>query len=192
MIVVVAFSIFLALPVKADRLDSTLSHTYHSRQVELVPFGGSYLGSTVGQAWAAGGRGYYYFSDHMGIGAAYGLSHLYVGNESDFGSSLTNRWMHMVDTEMIIGNSAATKVGERIFPIDLFLTLGAGGMAINDKWEPMGLLGGGIRVVSSKWMAIRFDVTNYIHFTPHANWNPLDFDTAFLVGVSFFLPERAK
>ncbi len=171
-------------------LDPIFRHNKR-HQFELNPYGGSYLGNSYGQTYLVGGRLYYYFNNTYGLGVAYGYSRLLTNTNSPFGSTLTNTNLHMIDFEVQISNDAALRVGNSQLEMDFYLTIGMGSLWTNTAWEPVGLIGGGVKIYTGlDWLAFRIDVNNYAHMTPQPGKNSFDFDVTFLGGVSILFPTR--
>ncbi|MBI2342942.1 MAG: hypothetical protein HYV02_01185 [Deltaproteobacteria bacterium] len=169
-------------------LDPAMRHRA-CHQWELNPYGGSYLGRHLGQTWTAGARGRYHVNETWALGAHYG----YVRNRADasgaYGQSLTTRDIHMVSGEVLISNDAALRLGRRMVEMDFYLTVGAGSMQLNAVWEPMGVLGGGVKLYPrASWYAVVIDVNNYAHMTPRPQGARFDVDTTFTGGFSFLWP----
>jgi len=171
-------------------LDPLFRHNKR-HQFELCPYGGSYLGNSYGQTYLVGGRLYYFFNNTYGLGVAYGYSRLLTNTNSPFGSTLTNTNLHMVDFEVQISNDAALRIGESQIEMDFYLTIGMGSLWTNTAWEPVGLIGGGVKVYTGlDWLAFRVDVNNYAHMTTQPGKNSFDIDVTFLGGVSILFPTR--
>lgn len=160
-------------------------------QFEFSPYGGAYLGNTVGQSWMAGTRLYYHFSNTVALGANYGFSRLLTDRSTRFGSALVNPNMQVVTIEAMFSNDAAIRAGDTIMQMDFYATLGVGPMYLNDQWQPAGLVGGGVKFYCGiPWLAFRIDVNNYIHNTSQPGKDIVDFDVTFLGGVSFLFPAK--
>lgn len=158
-------------------------------QVELSPYGGSYLGSSIGQTWTAGGKAYFHADSTWSFGINYAYSKLMTDRSSTFGQSLKNTNMHLADVEFAISNDVAMRAGRTLIEIDFYLTLGAGAITINEDWEPMGVIGGGAKFyMPVPWLAFRIDVNNYAHYTNKPGNDNFDFDITFVGGVSFMFP----
>lgn len=158
-------------------------------QFEFAPYGGGYLGNTVGQTWVAGGRIYYHINNAIAIGANYGFSRLMTDRSSTFGRSLNTRNMHVTNAEVVISNDAAFRSGKTLIEMDFYLTFGPGAVLINRNWEPAGMIGGGVKIYPGiSWLALRIDVNNYLHFTEQPGEDRFDCDVLFLGGVSFLFP----
>lgn len=164
-----------------------------ANQVEISPYGGSFLGDTLGQTWLAGNRVYYHIDSTFAVGANYSFTKLMTDKSFGFGAAMTNSWMQGVGIEGMISNDAAFRVGNNLVEMDFYLTLGAAGLKINKSWEPAGIVGGGVKFYTGiPWLAFRIDVNNYIHFTTWPGDQNLDCDVTFLGGVSFLFPERKR
>lgn len=160
-----------------------------SGEWEINPYGGSYLGRSLGQTWTAGSRLHYHLNSTWAFGANYGYLRNSPDPSSNFGKSVTNLNSHIVNAEALISNDAALRVGDSLLEMDFYLTLGAGAMSINSTWEPAGLIGGGVKFYTGKpWLAFVIDVNNYVHYTPIPAGNKFDFDVIFTGGVSFLIP----
>lgn len=171
-------------------LDPAYRHK-KNHQFELSLYGGSYLGDTVGQTWMTGAKSYFHLNNTWSFGAAYGYSKLEPDRSSTFGGNIKDTKMQLLNTEISISNDAAFRVGKSLVEMDFYLTFGAGAMQIDKKWEPAGVVGGGVKFYPGiSWLAFRIDVNNYIHYTSFINGHNLDFDTAFLGGISFLFPAR--
>lgn len=171
-------------------LDPEFRHR-KQHQFEFSVYGGSYLGDTLGQTWIVGPKAYYHFNNTVAVGAAYGFSRLLTDDTSGFGSSLNNHNMHLVDAEASLSNDAAFRVGKKLVEMDFYLTLGAGSLIIDSKWEPVGLIGGGIKIYPGiPWLAFRIDVNNLLHYVNWPNDSQFDCDVLFLGGISFLFPSN--
>lgn len=160
-------------------------------QFEIAPYGGSYLGSTIGQTWLAGARGMYHLNNTWSFGAMYGYSNLLTNQTSPFGQVMTNNAQQTITVIASVSNDAAFRAGNKQFQMDFYLTFGAGTTKLNGAWEPVGQIGGGVKFYTGlPWLAFRIDVDNFAHFTNLAGSSQFDFDVCFLGGVSFLFPSK--
>lgn len=158
---------------------------------EFAPYFSSYLGQVLMQTWFAGTRLYYNVNNSVAIGANYGIGRLYVGPSSDFGKDLRSKMFHVIDAEATFSNDVVLRQGKSLVQLDLFMSIGMGAMRINTIWEPTGVVGGGVKVYPGlDWLAVRIDVTNYIHPTPRPQNPTIDCDVVFMFGASFFFPKK--
>jgi hypothetical protein len=73
--------------------------------------------------------------------------------------------------------------------MDLFGEAGGGTMRIADRWEPLGLVGGGVRVYPGlSWLAIRIDALTLLHPTERDTGSAFDTDVSFTLGVELIVP----
>lgn len=155
---------------------------------EISPYGGAYLGNTLGQTFISGLRGYYHINNTFALGASYGYSRLLTDAQSSFGADLRSKNMHAVALECMISNDAALRAGNHIIEMDFYAALGPAFLTINGALEPAGLIGGGVRLYTPiRWLAFRIDVNNFAHFTDRPGRDNFDFDVSFLGGVSIML-----
>jgi len=160
-------------------------------QFEFTPYGGAYLGGTVGQTWLAGSRQYFYLNNTVGLGANWSYSRLLTNRNSAFGSILRNTNMYVFNASVLVSNDASLRIGDKLFELDFYAMLGPGAMYINNRWEPMGELGGGVKIYTGiPWLAFKVDVGSYIHMTQQTGKNSFDFDIVMTGGVSFLFPTR--
>ena len=62
-------------------------------------------------------------------------------------------------------------------------------MWINRVWEPLGIVGGGMKIyMPPPWLAIRFDVNSVLHSTPKPEGDSFNADVMFNLGISFLFP----
>lgn len=171
------------------------SHYRHKKknQIEFNINGGALVGNSLGQTWIAGAKLTYWINNTIGIGANYAYSRLLTNSNSPFGSILTNNNMHVMNPQIVISQDAALRVGKSVMEMDFYMTLGAGMMRLNNRWEPMGEIGGGMKLYTGlPWLAWRIDIDNFIHNTSQPGKDSLDFDVTFTGGVSFLFPSKAS
>jgi hypothetical protein len=193
-------ALFLAvmwtLPLFADKdeLHQALDRRYRFQkrfQNELGFRGGAYLGNQTQTSWIAGGYYYFHLNNTFAVGGAYNYSPIEADSNSTFGQSLTNKNMHLMSAELMISNDAAFRAGKSIVECDLYFTLGAGSIWINRHYEPMGVIGGGMKIYTGwPWLVPRIDINTYIHPTPNNSGTTYDGDVATLIGLSFVFPEK--
>lgn len=160
-------------------------------QSELGIFGGDYLGDEWLNTWDVGTHYYLHINNTFAIGASYFYSRIRANAESNFGASLTTKNHHGVDAEVMVSNDCAFRTGKTVIDCDLFMTLGAGATVINRVWEPLVMIGGGLKIyLPPPWIAIRFDVNCPLHPTPKPGGNSFNVDVAFNLGLSFLFPGR--
>jgi outer membrane beta-barrel protein len=174
----------------ADALPMLSAQPRHRPQHwELVPYGGFYLGRSLGQTWTAGMRGHYRVNDQWAIGAQYGYVAIAADSSSAFGRRIVDTKTHLANAEVQISNDAALRLGQKVLAMDFYLTLGTGALRLNTQWEPFGLIGGGVKMYPGpSWFAVAVDVNNYAHFTQVSPGRKFDVDTLFTVGFAFLLP----
>ena len=155
---------------------------------ELYFYGGGYLGDESTNSWMAGTSYSYMFTEFFGAGAQYVYTDLkpVPGSslDNDFRSKHTQSWT----ADFIVNNPMIFKTGKNMVTADIFLTLGAGPMKINDYWEPTGLIGGGMRVYLNKWLTLRFDVNSYIHPIRRGGTETINSDLAMFGGLGILFP----
>ncbi len=177
-----------------DALHESVDKEYrHQRrwQSEINIYGGDFLGDEWHNSWDAGAKYYMHINNTFAVGASYLYTPIYADSDSTFARSLTTKNTHIINAELTISNDAAFRAGSSVIECDFFLTLGAGTFWINGFYEPMGMIGGGVRVYTPvPWFALRADVNNYIHPTPIPVGDTINADIAFNLGVSFMIPPR--
>ncbi|MDD5306795.1 MAG: hypothetical protein PHU25_05685 [Deltaproteobacteria bacterium] len=155
-------------------------------QAELSLFGGSYLGASLGKSFLAGGRSYFHIDRMFAVGASYGFTRLFIGNRR-FGETIEDRNVHLLSGELAISNDIAMRMGRQLLEMDLYLTLGAGALRLNEEWEALGVLGGGVKFYTGlPWLAVRLDVNTDMHGTHGA----FDADFTVVAGLSLLFPAR--
>lgn len=164
---------------------------HKKRQHEISINGGGFLGDQSHSSWTAGANYHFLINDTFGVGAAYAYSPTITDWSSNYGRSLRSRRQHFMDAELMISNDAAFRAGKTIIECDFYLTLGAGALWINEEYEPLGVVGGGLRVyLPWPWMALRVDVNTYMHYTPIPTGDVFSADMSMIGGVSFLFPVR--
>jgi len=160
-------------------------------QLEISPYGGSNLGASLSQTWIAGSRLYLHLNNTYAIGANYSFSTIGGAANRSMGGILEDDILHYLNAEAMISNDVAMRVGSSLIEMDLYMTLGVGGIFINTDWQPMGVAGGGVKVYTGiPWLAVRVDVNNYIHPTQHRGSTAVDCDVTFTGGISFLFPSN--
>lgn len=158
---------------------------------ELIPYAGSYLGSSVGQTFIAGAKAYYHIDSTWAVGANFGYAYLLTDGRNNFGGSLQDDNLYLGDIEATVSNDLAMRVGKSLVEIDFYLTLGAGMMRLNDYNEPMGVIGGGAKFYTGiDWLAFTVDVMNYAHYTDQPGKDTFDFDVTFTGGLCFMFNNK--
>jgi hypothetical protein len=158
-------------------------------EVDLI--GGNYLGDLSRNTWAVGGRGYFHINHVFAVGTEYIYSRLSVDPSSDFGRGLKTKNQHILDAQLMINNEALIAAGSYQIPMDFYLTLGFGSIYINDQWEWLSIIGGGVKIYfKPSWVALRIDVNSYLHPAPTATGDKFSGDVSFLIGVAFHFPHR--
>ncbi len=146
-------------------------------QVELSPYGGTWLGGTVGASWIAGLRATLHIVAPWAVQLDYGYS--------QWTGAPTDPSLHLISASLQVTHDVAMRVGEHLLEMDLYLTAGAGTIQVDRAWKAMGRLGGGVKVYTGlPWLAVRVDVDNYLHpIAGHIN-----VDVSFSLGLSFLFP----
>jgi outer membrane beta-barrel protein len=183
----VAPFVFQASAASAD--DIFRPESRHDKQYRIAPqaFGGSMLGSSIGNTFLAGGRLLFFLNNTIGLGASYGFSRL--GGSNDFGPSPKSDWIHVTYGHIELSSDGALRFGSSDpVEMDLYATLGGGAVSLADRCHPMGVLGGGVRFFPGDWLAISVDVASYLHPTHVPSGSRFDSDLAFTLGLSAFLP----
>ncbi len=198
--IIFVFAVYLAflwtLPLYAekDELHQALDRRYRfqkQHQSELGLRGGAYLGNQTRTSWFAGGYYYFHINNTFALGATYSYSPIEVDSNSTFGKSLKTKETHLMDAEVMISNDAAFRAGKSIVECDLYFVLGVGSIWINRHYEPMGTVGGGMKVYTKwPWLVPRIDVNSYIHPTPNDSGTTYDADIATILGLSFVFPTK--
>lgn len=158
-------------------------------QLELVTFGGTYLGASIKKSWLVGGRLFFHLNNMFALGASYGFQWTSVRSLSAGGPPLTNRYTHFLDAEVAISNDVAMRIGETLLEMDLYMTVGGGVVRLDGEWGPLGVLGGGVKLYTGlPWLAVRIDVNTLIHSVDHPSGAEVDADISFSLGLCFLLP----
>ncbi len=191
------FSLLASLPARAgDEMPDALKPEFRierARYFELIPYGGSYLGNSVGQSFIAGTKGYYHIDNTWAVGANLGYSRLFTDGRNNFGGSLHNDNLFLGDIEAMVANDVAMKLGKSVVQIDFYLTVGVGMMRLNDYNEPMGVIGGGAKFYTGlNWLAFTAEVINYAHITDQPGKDSFDFDTTFTGGLCFMFHSNSN
>jgi outer membrane beta-barrel protein len=156
---------------------------------EFTVGGGDFLGDEWQNSWDVGAMYSFYFNNTFGVGAAYTYTPIRADGRGSFGRSLKTHNAHITYGDLVLNNDTAFRAGSTIISCDLYLTVGAGMMEINRKWQPLGVVGGGLRVYTPiDWLAVRFDVNSYIHPTPNPTGDTINADMAMNLGFSFLFP----
>lgn len=157
-------------------------------QVAIDLGGGSMNGRGVGQSFVATGRLTYYPIRQLGIGAVYSFSQGIGGVATAAGD-----WVHAVHGQLELPLISALRVGRhRVLPMDLFGEAGAGAVHLAERWEPLGVIGGGVRLYTRvRWLAVRIDALTYLHDTRREVGRALlDTEVAFTLSLTVLLPRR--
>ncbi len=197
LVILFLISLLTSLPARAeDAIPNFLNPDFRIKQAThfaLMPYGGSYLGSSVGQSFIAGAKGYYHIDNTWAVGANFGYSRLLTDVRNNFGGSVEDDNLYLGDIEATLSNDTAMRAGKSLIEIDFYLTLGAGMIRINDYNEPMGVIGGGAKFYTGlNWLALTVEVINYAHYTDQPGKDTFDFDTTFIGGVSFLFNNNKK
>jgi hypothetical protein len=178
---------------KPPTLEAGLEKKYRYSQKfqsEIGIYGGDFLGDEWYNTWDAGARYYFNINDMLAFGAEYFYSPIRADSSGDFGKSLTTKHTHSLFAAMMLSNPGTFKAGS-IIECDLYLTVGGGSMQINHGWQPMAVVGGGIKVYTpAPWFAVRFDVNSFMHPTPKPGGNAFNADLSMNAGVSFLFPVK--
>jgi outer membrane beta-barrel protein len=167
-------------------LDDAYRHRHHL-QLELVPFGGTYLGRSMGSTFLTGGRLWLHLDPAWAVGVQYGYSR--VGGSTALQAAASEPDVHMLDAETALSNPVAMRLGSILVEMDLYLTVGVGAILLDRRWDAYGLVGGGVRFYTGlSWLAIRIDVDSHIHRTRFPGTNRIDVDLSLALGVSFLFP----
>ncbi len=158
-------------------------------QVELVPFGGTYLGASIKKSWIIGFRGYFHLTDMFALGASYGYQWTAVDTLHASAPELQDRHTHFMNAELAISNDVAMRIGSSLIELDLYATLGAGAVQLDGHWDALGVIGGGLKAYTGvPWLAVRVDVNNYLHRVRKPSGDTVDMDVSFALGLSFLVP----
>ncbi len=193
-IFLVVLTIFAMAAFAADALDQAVERGARPSkkwQSEFNINGGDFLGDEWHNTWSVGAKYYLHINDTFAVGATYMYSPIITDWDSTFGRSLTTKQTHVIDGELMISNDAAFRSGKSIIEFDMYFTLGMGVFIINRKNEPVGMIGGGIKIYTPvPWLVPRIDVNTYIHPTPNLTGDVINADMGISGGVSFLFPVR--
>jgi hypothetical protein len=176
-------------PPEADSVLDASRRNLRGNQVSIDGFGGSLIGGSIGHSYVAGARVTYFPIRQLGIGAAYGNSYVF----SDRGLlPLDNRTVHYIHGRLELPIASALRLGRRhTVQMDLFGEGGAGAVYLGERWEPLGAVGGGVRIYPRiAWLAITVNVLTYLHYTKQELRKVFDGDVAFTLGLALVLPRR--
>lgn len=188
--------ILSALPLHAKEDDLRKAVDAENRfskrfQSEINIFGGDFLGDEWHNSWDAGAKYFFHINNLLAVGASYTYTPIFTDESSAFGKTLKTKNTHIIDGEIMLSNDAAFRAGKSVVKCDFYLTIGGGTFLINEHYEPVGIIGGGLKVYTGwPWLAIRVDVNNYIHPTPNPNGDTINSDMGFNAGVSLLFPAR--
>jgi len=178
----------------ADDLPDVLDHRERpSRKYigELDVFFGDYLGDETKNTWGTGGRALFHVNHLISMGAEYVYAPMSVDAASVFGTPNYNKNQHLISAQVIFNNEAAIAFGKKAVPLDLYLTVGGGTMNINNQWEWLAVVGGGLKIyVGPEWFALKFDVNSYIHPVPKPTGDSINGDMAIWLGTAFHFPNK--
>ena len=174
-------------PPSTDAILDPPNRRLRGNQVALDAFGGSMVGRAIGQSFLVGGRLTYFPIRQLGIGAAYGFSRGIGGL-----STVRGRSVHFAHGQLELPLASALRVGrKKVLEIDVFGEAGAGALYVARAWEPMGVIGGGVRLYPRvRWLAVRIDAVTFLHDTRRPMGKAFDTDVAFTLGLSVLLPRR--
>ncbi len=160
-------------------------------QVELVAFGGTYLGASIQKSWLTGARAFFHLNNMFALGASYAYQWTAVRGLHASAPDLSDRHTQFLDLEVAISNDVAMRVGTLLIELDLYATLGAGAVRLDGDWDFLGVVGGGLKAYTGvRWLAVRVDVNNYLHRVRKPGGDSVDMDISFSLGLSFLLPPR--
>lgn len=171
---------------KPVHLNAELMHN-HDNDIELSPYIGNYLGDQMNNMLSFGGKAYYHFTNIIALGVNY--SHTKISDDDPI---FTSKGVNIYNLDFLLSNPASFWIG-KVVHCDLFLSLGIGAIDINKNTEILGEVGGGIKVYfKPDWIALRIDVTSYIHPTPTSRGTKVNSDLAMTFGASFYIPMKKK
>ena len=160
-----------------------------THQLEMVPFGGTYLGASVNKSWIVGTRLLFHLNNMFAVGGSYGYQWTAANSLSNNGPAVTDRHTQFFDAELAISNDVAMRLGSRLVEMDLYMTVGAGTIRLDGQWDFLGVLGGGVKLYTGMpWLAIRIDVNTYLHSVDHPTGAKVDSDVSVALGLSFLFP----
>lgn len=160
-----------------------------THQLEGVTFGGTYLGASVKKSWIVGARLLFHLNNMFAVGGSYGYQWTAVNSLSANGPPLTDRHTQFLDAELAISNDVAMRLGSRLVEMDLYLTLGAGAIRLDNQWDLLGVVGGGVKVyLGLPWLALRIDVNTYLHSVDHPTGASVDGDISLALGLCLLFP----
>jgi hypothetical protein len=146
-------------------------------QVEAGIFGGTLLGRTIGSTFLTGARAAFHVDGTWAVMAEYGYSR--------WSGADPNR--HLLTAATTISNDIAMRIARSVLHLDLFLTLGVGAVRQEDRWRPIGRIGGGMKLYPGlPWLAVRIDLDTWVH----PIGGRVDTDISLALGVSFLFPSR--
>jgi hypothetical protein len=166
-----------------DRRDAVMS------RIELTPFGGDYVGDTLQHSFIVGGQFDFRITPMWSVGTDFGWSRISVDQNSNFGSTVTNKNLTLMDGKVVLNLPGAYLSRNKVVEVDFFTDMGAGIMRINNGNRATGFVGGGMKIYSKKsWVGFRVHVRNYFMTLPSTDGDDFTFDVTFLLGPTFQLP----
>ena len=177
-----------APPTEDSNVLEPSTRALRGNQLAIDLGGGSMNGRGIGQSFVASGRLTYYPIRQLGIGAVYSFSRGLGGVSTADGD-----WVHAVHGQLELPLISALRVGRhKVLPMDLFGQAGAGAIHLADRWQALGVIGGGVRIYTRiRWLAVRVDALTYLHDTRREVGRPLlDTEVAFTLSATILLPRR--
>ena len=162
---------------------------------EIYLFGGPYHGDSFENSWQAGIEYAVHFTKHFGFGIDFIYSKADYTENRFYNTAgfFNNDNVYIIDGVFLANLPASLRIKKHTIESDLYLMLGAGTININSSFEPLGVLGGGMKIYALPWLALRFEIRNMFHTTNKPGGaNEKDFDLLFNGGISFKIPPKIK
>ena len=166
-----------------DRRDAVLS------RIEITPFGGDYVGDTLQHSFIVGSHFDFRVTPKWSLGSDFGWSRISVDPRSDFGTTVVNKNLYLMNGVVTYNLPGAYNSKNKITEVDFYTNCGGGVMVINQSTRGTGFIGGGMKLYTRwSWLGFRIDVRNYFMTLPTPSGSDFTFDVMIMGGPTFQLP----
>lgn len=160
--------------------------------IEITPYYTAFFGDTLNASFFGTGAVLdFRLTPQLSLGADFGWNRIAFDPISNYGSTVTNKNMYVMQGILTINMPAAFLSRKNVIETDFFTTIGGGILRINNSNRGAGFVGGGIKLYTGLgWLGIRIEVRNYFSSLPTPTGNDFTTDMTITVGPTFMIPPR--
>lgn len=167
----------------------------HSTHQEVFAYSGFYFGDLLDNSYVAGLDYLVRFDQTWALGPSFTYTRAALANSDRLNQAgfFDSRHMFTLNLTLMIILPAAFLTGDSAVQAELYSIFGLGTIAIDDKWQPHGFIGGGMKIFPGlDWLAIRVDLRTGMHGIDTPSGAVFDQDLSLMLGLALPIPPHIE